>query len=271
MWATVQNSSEFYKYSIKFRTVTVYVQLRATTNLWKMKVAISTAVLLLAISPLAFAQSDLERAKQEFTRLRDELTGANKISDILFLLDTSGHLNSSDFDTEKKFVVNFLNTITVRMQAARVEVIPFGARASRYIDGVSNPSLDKDKCDLVQKLKQMPLGINGLRTNTRKAFQLAYDVCVGRYSGNKRGPLNQVRTVVIFTAVAFWIWPWRDLNPIPIVQKLHAANVEVFAIGVRYGNLPALQSLVKDPAKQAFFLKDFVEFDKLSHFVRGGK
>ena len=122
-----------------------------------MKVAISTAALLLAISPFAFAQSDLERAKQEFTRLRDELTGTNKISDILFLLDTSGSLSSSDFDTEKKFVINFLNTITVRMQAARVEVIPFGERASLYIDGVSSPSLDKDKCDLVQKLKKMPI------------------------------------------------------------------------------------------------------------------
>ena len=66
-----------------------------------MKVAISTAALLLAISPFAFAQSDLERAKQEFTRLRDELTIVNKISDILFLLDTSGSLSYSDFDTER--------------------------------------------------------------------------------------------------------------------------------------------------------------------------
>ena len=98
-----------------------------------MKVAISTAVLLLAISPFAFAQSDLERAKQEFTRLRDELTIVNKISDILFLLDTSGSLSYSDFDTEKRFVINFLNTLPVHMQAARVEVIPFGERASLYI------------------------------------------------------------------------------------------------------------------------------------------
>jgi len=267
----VQNSSEFYKYSIEFRTVTVYVQLRATTNLSKMKVAISTAVLLLAISPLAFAQSDLERAKEVFKRLRDELTGVNKISDILFLLDTSGSLNSSDFSTEKKFVINFLNTITVRMQAARVEVIPFGERASRYIDGVSNPSLDKDKCDLVQKLKQMPIYINGVYTSTKSAFQLAYDVCVGRYSGNKRGPLNQVRTVVILITDGWWNWPYNDPNPIPIAQRLHAANVEVFAIGVAYANLPALQKLVKDPAKQAFYLKDFAEFDELSLYVRGGK
>ena len=91
-----------------------------------MKVAILTAVLLLAISPFAFAQSDLERAKQVFKRLRDELTGVNKISDILFLLDTADSLDSFGFDTEKKFVINFLNTIPVGITAARVEVIPFG-------------------------------------------------------------------------------------------------------------------------------------------------
>ena len=267
----VQKSSEFYKYSIKFRTVTVYVQLRATTNISKMKVAFSTAVLLLAISPLAFAQSDLERAKQVFTTLRDELTGVNKISDILFLLDTSGSLSSSDFDTEKKFVINFLNTITVRVQAARVEVIPFGDRASLYIDGVSNPSLSMNKCDIFQKLKQMPIYINGFYTSTKSAFQLAYDVFVGKYSGLKRGPLNQVRTVVILVTDGWWNWPFHDPNPIPIAQRLHAANVEVFAIGVAYANLPALQKLVKDPAKQAFLLRNFWEFDELSFYVRGGK
>ena len=236
-----------------------------------MKVAILTAVLLLAISPSAFAQSDLERAKQEFTRLRDELTGTNKISDILFLLDTSGSLSSSDFDTEKKFVINFLNTITVRMQAARVEVIPFGERASLYIDGVSSPSLDKDKCDLFQKLKKMPIYINGFHTSTKSAFQLAYDVCVGKYSGQKRGPLNQVRTVVILVTDGRWNWPSHDPNPTPIAQSLLAANVEVFAIGVGNVNLPALQKLVKDPAKQAFHLQTFAHFKELSLYVRGGK
>ena len=235
-----------------------------------MKVAISTAVLLVAISPLAFAQSDLQRAIQVFTTLRDELTGVNKISDILFLLDTYGSLSDSDFDTEKKFVINFLSTITVSFEEARIAVIPFGMTASLYIDGVSNPSLDKDKCDLIQKLKHMPHRYAWAR-NTKGAFQLAYDVCVGRYSGNKRGPLNQVRTVVILVTEGWWNWPSHDPNPTPIAQSLLAANVEVFAVGVGYGNLPALQKLVKDPAKQAFLLNDFRELMELSLYVRGGK
>ena len=236
-----------------------------------MKVAISTAALLLAISPFAFAQSDLERAKQEFTRLRDELTIVNKISDILFLLDTSGSLSYSDFDTEKRFVINFLNTLPVHMQAARVEVIPFGERASLYIDGVSSPSLVMNKCALIQKLKQMPLSINGFGTNTKSAFQLAYDVCLGKYSANKRSPFNKVRTVVILITDGMWNWPFHDPSPIPIAQMLLAANVEVFAIGVRHSiTRDTLQKVVKDPAKQAFILGDFLELEKLSLYLSGG-
>ena len=108
-------------------------------------------------------------------------------------------------------------------------------------------------------------------TNTKGAFKLAYDVCVGRYSGLKRGPLNQVRTVVILITDGYWNWPYNDPSPIPIAQSLLAARVEVFAIGVEYANLPALQKLVKDPAKQAFLLRNFGEFDELSVYVRGGK
>ena len=236
-----------------------------------MKLAISIAALLLAISPLAFAQSNLERAKQEFTRLRDELTIANNISDILFLLDTSASLSGPEFNAEKRFVLNFLNTIPVGITAARVEVIPFGTRASLYIDGVSNPSFSMNKCDIFQKLIQMPLSINGFSTNTKSAFQLAYDVCLGKYSKQKRGPLNQVRTVVILITDGRWFWPYNDPSPIPIAQSLLAANVEVFAIGVANANLPALQQLVKDPAKQAFLLRNFWELDELSFYVRGGK
>ena len=60
-----------------------------------------------------FAQSNLERAKRELKGLRDELAGANKMSDILFLLDTTGRLLPYEFQTEKEFVMNFLSTVTV--------------------------------------------------------------------------------------------------------------------------------------------------------------
>jgi len=76
------------------------------------------------MSLFTFAQSNLERAKRELTRLRDELADANKESDILFLLDTSVRLWPYEFQIEKEFVVNFLSTVTVSAEATRVEVIP---------------------------------------------------------------------------------------------------------------------------------------------------
>ena len=57
-----------------------------------------------------------------------------------------------------------------------------------------------------------------------------------------------------------------------VFNSAFIANIEVFAIGV--GNVitpDTLQEVVRDPAKQAFHLKDFAEFDELSLYVRGGK
>ena len=68
-----------------------------------------------------------------------------------------------------------------------------------------------------------------------------------------------------------WNWPFHDPSPIPIAQMLLAANVEVFAIGVRHSiTRDTLQKVVKDPAKQAFILGDFLELEKLSLYLSGG-
>ena len=153
-----------------------------------MKGVFVVVVFILAMGLFTFAQSNLERAKREFKRLRDELADANKESDILFLLDTSGSLSSYEFQTEKRFVESFLNTVTVSLHATRIEVIPFANTASRYIEGVSAPSLDKHKCSLVEKFNYMPQSINGFGRNTYDAFQQAFDICLGQSSALKRGP-----------------------------------------------------------------------------------
>ena len=85
----------------------------------------------------------------------------------------------------------------------------------------------------------------------------------------KRVLWNKLKTVVILITDGRWN---QGPSPVPIAKMLHAANIEVFAIGV--GNVitpDTLQEVVRDPAKQAFHLKDFAEFDELSLYVRGGK
>ena len=233
-----------------------------------MKGVFAVVVFILVMSLFTFAQTNLERAERELKRLRDELADANKKSDILFLLDTSGSLSSYEFQTEKRFVDNFLNTITVSLHTTRIEVIPFATTASRYIDGVSVPSSDKHKCQLVEKFNSMPQNINGVGRNTYDAFKLAFDICLGQLSAMKRVPIYRVRTVVILVTVG----PWEGQSPVSIVENLQQANVDVFVIGVGNGILENnLKKMVNNADKQAFYFTTFQEFAQLSVFLRGGE
>ena len=233
-----------------------------------MKGVFAVVVIILVMGLFTFAQSNLERAKRELKRLRDELADANKESDILFLLDTSGSLSSYEFQSEKRFVESFLNTVTVSLHTTRIEVIPFANTGSRYIDGVSAPSLDKHKCSLVEKFKSMPQSINGVGGNTYGAFKLAFDICLGQLSALKRGPLSLVKTVVILLTVG----PWQGQSPVSIAKNLQQVNVEVFVIGVRNNFLENnLKKMVTNADKQAFYFRTFQEFAKLSVYLRGGE
>ena len=237
----------------------------------KMKVFLRVGVFFLTWFQFATPQDWLAVSKTEILRLRNEFRAFdNTKSDIIFLIDTSGSLGKHDYNKEKKFVKNLLNEISVGMEATRVEVIPFGSRASIFIDYVSKPDLSKTKCTFIEQFDPMPQSINGWATNMKDAFQLAYDVCVGKDSGQKRKPLNKVKTVVILLTDGRWNTPWNDPSPIPVAQKLHNASVEVFAIGVGRIDFENLKKVVNDSAKQAFHLKDFKEFSELATYIRGG-
>ena len=238
----------------------------------KVNVFLCIASLLLLSFQFVSSQDWLEVSKTELKRLRNEfLSFDNRKSDLLFLLDTSGSLSRANFQEEKKFVGNLLNEISVGMEATRVEVIPFGSSASIFVDYVSVPASTKTKCAFNAKFNPMLQSINGWMTNMKGAFQLAYDVCIGKYSGQKRGPLNKVKTVVILLTDGKWNVPWRDPSPVSIARQLHSANVEVFAIGVGNIDFDKLKQVVKDPTKQAFHLKDFTQFAELATYLRGGK
>ena len=233
-----------------------------------MKGVFAVVAFILVMGLFTFAQSNLERAKRELKRLRDELAGANKKSDILFLFDTSGRVSSSECQTQKGFVMNILNTITVSVDSTRIEVIPFADTASRFIDGVSVPSLDKHKCQLVEKFNSMPQSINGFGRNTYGAFKLAFDICLGQLSALKRVPLYRVKTVVILLTVG----PWQGQSPVSIAKNLQQANIEVFVIGVGNRILENnLQKMVNNADKQAFYFRTFQEFAELSVYLRGGE
>ena len=230
----------------------------------KMKVVFRIAVCVLMSYQITFAENHLAKARYEFQKLRNKYIESDK-ADILFLIDTSGSLSDSDFYGEKQFVTEFLEKIRVSMEATRVEVIPFGTTASIFIDYVSAPALEKTKCTFYEKLYPLHQSINGWMRNMKAAFQLAYDVCVGKYSGQKRGPLSKFKTTVILLTDGRWNWPWNDPSPIPIAQQLHVAGVEVYSIGVGHVDFDNLKRVTRDPSTQAFHLEDFAQL-KLFHY-----
>ena len=238
----------------------------------KMKVFLPIAVFLLTNFQFVTTQDWLEVSKEQLKILRDQVSNSqgfyDQKSDLVFLVDTSGSLWTNDFNEEKKFVMNLLNEISVGMQATRVEVIPFGSQATKFITQISAPEPTKNKCTFNEKFKPMPQSINGWMTNMRDAFQLGWEVCLN--NGLKRTPLTKVKTVVILLTDGYWNYPYNDPSPISRAQNLLAGNVEVFAIGVGYVDFPRLRQLVHDPDKHAFHLSDFSQFAELATYIRGG-
>ena len=258
------------------KTLDVLLDHKAWTSsasaMGKMKVFLPIAIFLLVNFQFVTTQDWLQVSKDRLKQLRDEVSGSHGFyqqkSDLVFLVDTSGSLWTNDFNEEKKFVMNLLNEIKVSSDATRVEVIPFGTSASKFITQISLPHPTKNKCTFNEIFKPMPHSINGWMTNMRDAFQLAQDVCLN--NANKRTPLNKVRTVAILLTDGYWNYPYNDPSPITRAQTLLQGPVEIFAIGVGSVDFPRLQQLVQDPDKHAFHLRDFNEFAELATYIRGG-
>ncbi|XP_022781303.1 sushi, von Willebrand factor type A, EGF and pentraxin domain-containing protein 1-like [Stylophora pistillata] len=217
------------------------------------------------------AQDWLKVSKQELLNLRNSINAfEGKKSDIVFLVDTSGSLYRSDFNEEKKFVMNLLNEMSVGMQANRVEVIPFGTSASKFITQISDPKPTKNKCTFNEIFNPMQHSINGWMTNMKDAFEFAWQVWLN--NGNKRTPLTQIKTVVILLTDGYWNYPISHPSPVQRAQELVSGTVEIFAIGVGNGvNQANLRRLVDQRSidQHAFFLKDFNEFAELATYIRG--
>ena len=235
----------------------------------EIKIFLLIVVFILVNVQFISGQSWLDVSKEELLKLRNEvLSFENSVSDLVFLVDTSGSLATSEYNEEITFITNLLNEISVNMQATRVEVIPFGSTASKFITQISSPDASKNKCSFNENIRLMSHSINGWMTNMRDAFQLAWEVCLN--NGDKRVPLTSYKTVVILLTDGKWNTPYKDPSPVSRAEKLKAGNVEVFAIGVGNITFANLQSLVQDPDKHAFHLENFHQFAELATYVRGG-
>ena len=223
-------------------------------------------LLLAAFSAIQIQGNFLQRSVYELKRLRDEINPAGYDqgkADLIFLLDQSSNLSPNDFLDEKKFVIKLLNSMHVGRDATRIEVIPFASRASRFIDYMSAPTLEKNKCTFNENFHQLTFKRG--TTNMREAFKLAYDIVGGRLSGHKR---FGTKTVVILLSRGSWN---TGGDPAPYASYLKRLKAEIFALAVGahpvYSNLKALGT----SADHVFDLSRFTEFKQLAVYIRGSE
>lgn len=206
---------------------------------------------------------------ENFQRLHND-----SISDLIFLLDTSGSLwywdyasrtSKSGFDDEKVFVNSLLSHIRVSLPATRVSVILFGTQATIDINYVGDLNAQNHKCNFKKSFQALKFRW-GL-TNMHDAFQYAYDIIFGRLSGNKR-PTKQAKTAVFLLTDGMWN---RGGDPYPIAKNLKDQKIEIYSIGVTNGvNMNVLRQLATDNS-HAFHYNSFTQFRELANHLRGGR
>ena len=196
------------------------------------------------------------------------------ISDLIFLLDTSGSLWYYDyasrtskigFDDEKVFVNALLSHIRVSEPSTRVSVILFGTQATIDINYISNVSPQNHKCEFKKSFQSLRFR-SGL-TNMHDAFQHAYDIIFGHLSSKKR-PTKQAKTAVFLLTDGMWN---RGGDPYPTAKLLKDLGIDIFSIGVTNGvNMNVLEQLATN-ASYAFHYSSFNQFRELANYLRGGE
>lgn len=209
----------------------------------------------------------LKQSKEKLRQLRNDINKAAKFdqgkADLIFLLDESGSLTPTNFQDEKRFITNLLNNIHVGPEATRVEVIPFSTKALRYIDYISAPTVEKNKCTFNDKFSQLTFWWG--MTNMHDAFKLAYEVVGGIYSTYKR---VGAKTVVILLSDGAWN---TNGNPGGWANKLKTLKTEIFAIAVGPYTVYEKLRVLATSNDHAFYLSGFDQFNELAIYIRGGK
>lgn len=200
-------------------------------------------------------------------------THNDTLSDLIFLLDTSGSLWYYDsasrsykigFDDEKVFVNSLLSHIRVSLAATRVSIVLFGTSATLDINYVTDLNIKNHKCNFKKSFQALKFR-SGL-TNMHDAFQYAYDIIFGRLSADKR-PNQLAKTAVFLLTDGMWN---RGGDPSGIAKTLKDNNIEIFSIGVTNGVDDSVLRQLATDNKHAFHYSSFTQFRELATYLRGG-
>uniref|UniRef100_A0A3P9PG06 VWFA domain-containing protein n=1 Tax=Poecilia reticulata TaxID=8081 RepID=A0A3P9PG06_POERE len=158
-----------------------------------------------------------------------------KEADIIFLIDDSDNIDSSDLSDTKKFITNFLGEFRDRLDHIRIGLVKYSNSARVAFDRMSLLDVSKALNNVNHE---------GGRTNTGRALTFME-------SYFKMVPYSQGSTYLIVITAG----DSEDSIRGP-AEKIRAQGVMVFAVGVKRSNKAQLQEISGDPDR-TFKVRDY--------------
>ncbi|XP_032413698.1 collagen alpha-6(VI) chain-like isoform X4 [Xiphophorus hellerii] len=156
-------------------------------------------------------------------------------ADIIFLIDDSDNIDSSDLSDTKKFITNFLGEFRDRLDHIRIGLVKYSNLPQLKFDRMALSGVSKALNDVNHE---------GGRTNTGRALTF-----MERYF--KTVPYSQGSTYLIVITAG----ESEDSVTRP-AEKIRAQGVMVFAVGVKRSNKAQLQEISGDPDR-TFKVRDY--------------
>lgn len=191
----------------------------------------------------------------------------NSQADIIFLIDVSGSVSYSGFNTEKEFVKSMLSEISVQPIASRVAVVTFGKYVQENIDYIDYASLDKNKCTFTKEFARVTHR-RGPATNMQGALAQAEKILKGANDRNLKR--KHVNTVVVLLTDGYWNMGGSPYHTASVLRDRNGYDVELFAVGVGTRLTSQLGQVAGDPSN-VIIARDFSDFESLATRIRGGK
>eukprot|EP00062_Callorhinchus_milii_P018987 gi/632973053/ref/XP_007902962.1/ PREDICTED: collagen alpha-1(XXVIII) chain isoform X2 [Callorhinchus milii] len=168
--------------------------------------------------------------------------------ELVFVIDSSESVGPENFEIIKDFVINLLNQITISNDTIRIGVVLYSDKAKEIINFKHQVSQDHVK-DLIRNLIYLGEG-----TLTGTAMNMANKILIDSRPG--------VRKV----AVVITDGQTDKRDPFSLnetVRETHAANIEVYAIGILNKNDPSYEEfknemnlIASDPDMEHVYLID---------------
>ncbi|CAH1269098.1 SVEP1 [Branchiostoma lanceolatum] len=154
--------------------------------------------------------------------LTASLPTPNRAIDIIFALDRSGSVGSSNYNKIIDFMKAVLSHFSVAPSTTRVAVVSFGTDAKVEFDLLRSTSNDNNKCELLRTYIPT-IKYTGGGTNTRGALKHALALL-------KKPGVRSFSTKVIFT-ITDGYWNVGG-DPAQVVSELQNRGVYMYAFGI---------------------------------------